>query len=417
MLGQSLYGGRIDNPFDQRLLNAFIEKLFSASSFLSNFELADGVKGPEGIRRENFLSWLKTLPEKNPPTWLGLTPSAEDMLLTSVGDSVVRKFALMQNASADGDDEGSESSSQVSSSSGILQSRRSYSAMSGVEGQSVPAWIQRIATNAKSWLEMLPEVLPIMERGSDSEDAGALFRCFDREAGVASVLLSEIRSDLKKILAVSSFMEKPTNTTRALMDDLHRGILPERWGRFYAYSKEELSASSWVTDLIRRLKQLSSLTSEGPTSLSRLRGSSKSTWLGGLFYPGAFVAATRQVEAQRLGVSLEELRLEVVIGNGDKSIDDGYRITGLALEGGAIFEDGLLKPSRLMRQLLPDTFFRWVKANSTDSRVSNAGRNFKIPVYLDSTRLNFVLEVELPTAAPAQKFATRGTALIAWSTL
>ena len=33
LLSQSIYGGKIDNEFDQRLLVSFLEKLFSAKSF------------------------------------------------------------------------------------------------------------------------------------------------------------------------------------------------------------------------------------------------------------------------------------------------------------------------------------------------------------------------------------------------
>ena len=51
-------GGKIDNDFDQRLLTAFVNKLFTAASFDADFPLVaniDGVQGkhismPEGIR-------------------------------------------------------------------------------------------------------------------------------------------------------------------------------------------------------------------------------------------------------------------------------------------------------------------------------------------------------------------------------
>jgi len=33
LLSQCIYGGRIDNDFDQRLMNSFINKLFTAETF------------------------------------------------------------------------------------------------------------------------------------------------------------------------------------------------------------------------------------------------------------------------------------------------------------------------------------------------------------------------------------------------
>lgn len=58
-MAQSIYGGRIDNEFDQRLLNTFLERIFTTSSFDSEFKLAlkvDGhkdIKMPDGIRSVN----------------------------------------------------------------------------------------------------------------------------------------------------------------------------------------------------------------------------------------------------------------------------------------------------------------------------------------------------------------------------
>lgn len=56
LMAQSIYGGRIDNEFDQRLLITFLERIFTKGSFDSEFKLAlkvDGhkdLKMPDGIR-------------------------------------------------------------------------------------------------------------------------------------------------------------------------------------------------------------------------------------------------------------------------------------------------------------------------------------------------------------------------------
>ena len=58
LLSQCIYGGRIDNDFDQRLLNSFVNRLFTVQSFDSTFPLMNNIDGqpgkkinmPEGIR-------------------------------------------------------------------------------------------------------------------------------------------------------------------------------------------------------------------------------------------------------------------------------------------------------------------------------------------------------------------------------
>lgn len=92
-MAQSIYGGRIDNEFDQRLLNTFLERLFTTLSFDSEFKLACKVDGhkdiqmPDGIRREEFVQWVEMLPDTQTPSWLGLPNNAEKVLLTTQGKS------------------------------------------------------------------------------------------------------------------------------------------------------------------------------------------------------------------------------------------------------------------------------------------------------------------------------------------
>ena len=421
MLCQSLYGGRIDNEFDQRLLDAFVESLFCAESFASTFELAQGVKGPEGTRQEQFFKWINTLPGKNPPTWLGLPPRAEDMLLALSGASMLRKFALMQDAPDDAtyerstdvsvDADGKSSKDAVGASAaapGSPSRRRSYVAAGS--DNAVPTWISRLSQLADSWLTLLPEDLPRMERSLATANGpgAALFRCFDREAGVGLSLLSVIRKDLAKLQAVCSGEDKPTNLVRSLMEDLHRGAVPGRWGKYYA--SEDIAVGAWVADLALRLKQLSNLTRDGTLTDVAAEG----VWLGGLFYPGAFVAATRQTEAQKLGVSLEELRLDITISDVGMP---GYTVRGLALEGGATYVDGVLQLSSQMRQVLPDMNFAWMRKHDSGGAATGANKNtlVDVPVYLNATRLHFVLKIELPAAVTGGVWCQRGTALIAWA--
>jgi hypothetical protein len=81
LLGQSIYGGRLDNTFDQRLLDALLEKLFSPRSFDAEFALVDvpglRVAAPEGTKADAFQQWIDALPAVQTPAWLGLPADAE----------------------------------------------------------------------------------------------------------------------------------------------------------------------------------------------------------------------------------------------------------------------------------------------------------------------------------------------------
>jgi dynein heavy chain 1 len=67
-----------------------------------------------------------------------------------------------------------------------------------------------------------------------------------------------------------------------------------------------MSVSEWIPDFARRLAQLDSLTEMD--SLTDVE-----VWLGGLFFPEAYITATRQAVAHRKKWSLETLHLRLDI--------------------------------------------------------------------------------------------------------
>lgn len=103
LMSQCIYGGRIDNDFDQTLLNTFLSRLFTSDSFDHDFVLvkdADGQAGkniliPEGISREELIAWTKKLPSNQTPSWLGLPNNAEKVLLTNMGKLLISILCLL----------------------------------------------------------------------------------------------------------------------------------------------------------------------------------------------------------------------------------------------------------------------------------------------------------------------------------
>uniref|UniRef100_A0A1I8II96 Dynein heavy chain, cytoplasmic n=1 Tax=Macrostomum lignano TaxID=282301 RepID=A0A1I8II96_9PLAT len=92
LMSQCIYGGKIDNAFDARLLQTFLESLFDAASFDGDrpiVEHVDGVEGgrimpPEGSKRNEIFAWINKLPDTQTPSWLGLPNNAEKVLLRNL---------------------------------------------------------------------------------------------------------------------------------------------------------------------------------------------------------------------------------------------------------------------------------------------------------------------------------------------
>ena len=70
----AMYGGRIDSDFDQRILDAFVDGLFTPHAYHVDFVLVPSANGErtllitDATKLENFLSWAQRLPDREPPS-------------------------------------------------------------------------------------------------------------------------------------------------------------------------------------------------------------------------------------------------------------------------------------------------------------------------------------------------------------
>lgn len=267
LLSQCIYGGKIDNEFDQRLLVSFLEKLFSVKCFEVDYPLVDGksIHMPEGMRRDQFLAWIDALPDKQSPDWLGLPNNAETVLLTNLGKATIVKLLKMQQL--DEDEELAYDQDSTSNEASV------------VEGQ--PAWMRSLNESVTNWLSGLPKNLNMMRRTVENIK-DPLYRFFEREVNIGCKVLNTVRSDLKDIWMICRGEKKQTNDHRNLISDLTRGIIPKSWLRYKI--PLNTTVDQWIADFCQRVKQLDEIsknvTSNGASALR-----STNVWLGGLFNP------------------------------------------------------------------------------------------------------------------------------------
>jgi dynein heavy chain 1 len=301
LLSQCIYGGRIDNDFDQRLLTSFVDRLFTVESFEHDFALVHNVDGtsksitiPDGSRREQFIDWISQLPDTQTPSWLGLPNNAEKVLLTTRGNDMVAKLLRMQNLDLEDD---------VNYSS-VDESR-------DMDGR--PSWMRSLSISAAQWLSVVPESLDPLKRTTENIK-DPLFRFYEREVNNGLRLLRDVRAGLSAVLEACDGTRKLTNDLRFLISDLAKGIIPKSWCRYSIPA--DLTVIQWVVDFSKRIKQLQKVVKAAGSSVIELKRIQ--VWLGGLFIPEAFVTASRQYVAQANNWSLEELHLQVEVSDPGK---------------------------------------------------------------------------------------------------
>ncbi|KAI0242051.1 dynein heavy chain [Massospora cicadina] len=392
LLAQSVYGGKIDNEFDQRLLESFIATLFVPQSYELDFALVRASEDspqplliPDAISADQFARWCAALPDLEPPSWLGLPSNAQKVLQTQKGHAFLTRVRRMQSLA---DDEVPEPSPT-----------QPLAAPSNL----APAWMRALSALAESWLKLLPESLTPLPRAPGSS-TDPLTRVFGRECAIGAKLLSVVRADLRDISAACRGELKQSNHLRRLMDSLNRGLIPGHWRQYKVPAAT--SAAGWVVDFRRRLAQLEGIAHGGPScDYGRLP-----VWLGGLFIPEAYITATRQVVAQRHRWSLEDLALQVNLG-ATATHEDHFTLQDLKLEGAEVLEGRLQLTSAAAHTRLASTTLRWINRRSSNPGLSPTAQLIALPTYLNSDRSELLFVVTAPSASPHHLFSQRGVAI------
>ncbi|KAK4049755.1 dynein heavy chain [Microbotryomycetes sp. JL221] len=390
LVRETVYGGKIDNEFDQALLDSFVAYLFSSRAYEGNFELVPATDdekallAPEATKIEQFIEWTMNLPEQEPPSYLGLPSSAEKVIAATQGARLLSRLQKMRSLS-DEDETVSEDLRQSASSA-------------------QPLWMRTLRQSCLEWLQVLPESAASLRVAQDP-----LSRFYERECALAVRLLRTVRDELNAITQVCAGTLKQTNDLRALLSALAKGQIPSSWRK---YKVREMPVSSWIVDFGRRIEQLERIVNAGQGSVDV----KQPVTLGLLFYPHGFVTATRQTVAHETKSSLEMLEMHVEL---DKAREDGqvgsFSIEGLSLVGASWF-DGTLALNDGSTTRLRSSRLSWNVRTSVKDQSKSGLHAIEVPCWLDSSRTDVLFTIKMAADGVDKTLvAQRAVALVAAS--
>ena len=116
------YGGKIDNEADFARLTALVAHFLVPAAYESDHQLIaglsidhvdndiddrlatdEGLPVPSGTALSDFTSWVKRLPEREPPTYLGLPANAEKLLLVGDARAMIENLYLVTKLLEEGE--------------------------------------------------------------------------------------------------------------------------------------------------------------------------------------------------------------------------------------------------------------------------------------------------------------------------
>lgn len=126
LVSQSIFGGKIDNDFDHKILQSLVNYFFCKETFNYAYKLYDSIESdgsdvltiPDAKAYPEFLDWVKQLPQIESPAWSGLPLNVEKLNRMKAADVLLVNLKMIQGT---GDEEINKTAVEAANSDGKAQ--------------------------------------------------------------------------------------------------------------------------------------------------------------------------------------------------------------------------------------------------------------------------------------------------------
>ena len=397
LMEDAIYGGRIDNAFDLRVLRSYLRVFFSddlVSDGGSGLEVLKdtGLRMPRNADYRSFRAVIDKLPEVDAPFVFSLPDNIERSLQRVTSAAVIRQLRALSTLDAEA-------------------SKFDREKWRAQLGPVLELW-QQLTSSTPGLLNKRVKDRdgPVGAAGGAGKDPVDDFVAMESDlAGDLCTNVDAALAALKKVLFGSGLL---TPAIQAAATALLSGAVPSDWTGRWEGGPEKPQA--WLRELVRKRISLMKWRTQS-TKGSLL---SDPLVLGDLFNPATFVNALRQQTARKLSTAIDRVRM-VTSWEKDQSRSGAMRdcplpctLAGLLLQG-ASFAGGALQESSPEASELtptPNVTIGFVKGDGRDDRDRDA---IGVPVYLSPSREEFLMEVDMPTGggSAASRWVLSGVAL------
>ncbi|TPX78384.1 hypothetical protein CcCBS67573_g00352 [Chytriomyces confervae] len=386
LVGETIYGGRVTDDYDRRVLMTYLEEYlgdFLFDTFQPFFFFQSSqveYKVPMGGSRDDYISYIETLPLTNAPDVFGLHPDAEiGYLTTAVKDMWGQIISLQPRTS-----EGSGGISREDFIAGIANDIQTKLPVTF----DIPKIYKGIGTTPSPTQVVL---LQELERWNNLVDR-------------MKASLKDLQRALKGEIGMSVKLDEVASA-------LFNGTLPPMWRSLAPQTEKGLG--SWMVHFERRLVQYTGWIKNGEPAV---------IWLSGLHVPEAYITALVQTTCRKNGWPLDRSTLytQVTQFTDPKEITErapsGCYVQGLYLEGAGwdAKKQALVRLDNGGRLLQELPILRIIPIEAHRLKLVNT---FRTPVYTTQLRRNasgigWVFDADLSTNNHNSLWILQGVALL-----
>ena len=381
LMEDAIYGGRVDNVFDLRVLRSYLTTFFSdmiVSEKGAGKEVLPGtpLRMPLNPDFDSFKKTISQLPDNDPPYIFGLPDNIERSLQRATSSAVIKQLAALSTLDAHA-------------------SKFDREKWRAQLGPILEMWQQLTSTNPGLIEKNRGKMSKTAAPGSNNSlDDFVLME--NKLANDLCMLVDNILSSLKKILFGSGLL---TPAIQVAASSLLSGSTPVEWSsRWEGPEKPQ----AWISELARKRMALLKWQS------SSIKGSllDESRNLGDLFNPATFVNALRQQTARLLNTAIDRVKMICLWETNKSGLRDSFsrngdcplpcQLTSLLLQG-ATFSDGMLQDSASDGTEMSHASDVMIGFVPVDGKDPYASKQFiTLPVYLTISREEFLMELKVP---------------------
>ncbi|KAF7666054.1 hypothetical protein LDENG_00118150 [Lucifuga dentata] len=397
LLESAIYGGRIDNPSDLRILRSYLEQFFSSyllsssSSSSSSSSLSAGQRKSRGGTRSfpaqislpnscsilDYRSVIDSLPEDDRPAFFGLPANIERSSQRIISSQVISQLRILS---------------------------RSVAAGSKFDRE---LWSTSLSPVLNLWKKLNQGSTLIHQKvAPPTEGHGSPVLSFIvLEQFNAIRLVQGIHQSLAALSKVIRGTQLLTPEVQKLATALLNQECPLTWQNKWEGPEEPMQYLRAV--VTRALATQSWAERAGRQALL-----SDTLDLSELFHPDTFLNALRQETARSMGCSMDSLvfasswrspiaqaKLQVKVG--------GLQLEGCSFDGVHLCENQHDSPSV---SAVPHCYMAWV-AQQSAAESSASEENIWLPLYSSSERAKVVTHVSLPCGSNPSQWIQTGAAL------
>uniref|UniRef100_A0A7S0PNJ6 Dynein heavy chain n=1 Tax=Micromonas pusilla TaxID=38833 RepID=A0A7S0PNJ6_MICPS len=371
LCGEINYGGRVTDDKDRRLMNNLLNNYIIPEVLTDDFTFSPSptYPSPKAQNVEEFVEFIKSLP---------LIPQPEI-------------FGLHENADITCDQNETYSMFET-----VLSLQPRVAAGGGLSREEV------IGAAARDIFDRCPSPFDIDAVGAKypTDYNQSMNTVLTQECIRYNNLIVVMRRTLQESLKALKGLVVMTDELEAVTDSIFDNQVPDAWASKAYPSLKPLS--SWVLDLLERIKFIDGWIDNGPPPVY---------WISGLFFPQAFLTGTLQNYARKNGFAIDSIQWNFVVQdtktyeNTKQPPENGCYITGFFLEGARWDYDTHLLTESRPKELYTDFPLMWLEP--CKDRVAPTTGVYNCPAYKTLTRAgvlsttghstNFVMYLEVPT--------------------